>query len=82
VGKVKDRSLAISILVSKQCSLFKGTSVLDIKQSIASFFALAKKLNQTIRLAEAEIPNVYHGNLMQKADILVTNSPEVLAWKE
>jgi L-2-hydroxyglutarate oxidase len=81
-GKVKVGPTAIPVLGSEQYSLFKGTSFLDMKQSIASLFALAKKnLNQTIRLAEAEIPNVYHRNMIQKAVMLVPKSAEVLTWE-
>lgn len=81
-GKVKIGPTAIPVLGSEQYSLFNGTSFLDIKQSIVSLLALAKNnLSQTVRLAGAEIPNVYYKNLIQKAVRLVPKSAEVLTWE-
>lgn len=81
-GKVKIGPTAIPVFGSEQYHLFKGTSFLDIQQSLVSLLALVKNnLNQTLRLAAAEIPNTYYKILLQKAAKLVPKSLDVLTWK-
>jgi L-2-hydroxyglutarate oxidase len=81
-GKVKIGPTAIPVLGSEQYQFFKGTSVMDIRNSIDSVIALSKNnLSQTMRLATTELPNIHSRNLLQKAAQLVPKSSGVRNWE-